>query len=651
MGGTIAQNTASILRDLENTRHDSSKIALYHSLVDNFRYRNSDSAIYYAAKGLEYAEVKGYAPGRASMIFDLAQVNERHGYLEQAKQQYSEAQRIFIALGDKLGFANATSGLGVVAGRTGKYDEATRYFLKALTLFEEAGSSDGIVRTYIKLGVVSDLLGNVDDALRYYLRAEAMNTANSSSGASLSLMNNIGIIYGKRNDLQTAIKFFQRGLRNSDPQVNTSTHIALLGSLGLAFEKSGVTDSAWYYQQQALSMARLNALPEEEARALVNLAALVKKNDAEQSMQLLNEALVITERIQQLKLTTEVYEAMIALYKESNEYKLALALSEKKQSLEDSLFTIEKSREIANLHATQALARQENEIKALALRNERSIFQRNLMVGVALLAVAMIGIIWYYNTKISHLNCELIARQNELKDSNTIKDKLFSILGHDLRAPMIRVIGFLNVLAVRHHNESDMTVIEKLRLQSQSTLETLDNLLMWGQNQLKGIRLNQQTLRARDHVKKSILLTSDYAAQKNIRLIDNIPHETHIQADPSHFDFVIRNLLSNAIKFSHSGGSVSINATQSAEHDVVFSVHDSGVGIDADHQEKIFSDDNESVAGTWHEKGTGLGLMLCREYVIENGGRLWVESKQGKGSTFYFTLKKKNVTSAQSVQA
>ena len=644
-----AQGLENLLTSLDKAGTDSLKIAAYQELVNHYRYSNGDSARHYAYKGLEYARQNKYLTGEAHMINHLGQVNERHGRLDQAKDHYLEARALYLSLKNEKGVAATTNGLGVVAGRTGKYDEATRYFLEALALYEEIEYTEGVVQCYIKLGVVNDHLGNSENALKYYLKAEELNATNPSSGAWLTLMNNIGIIYGRRNDLTTAIKYFKRGLQHSDPVKFTGIHIALLGSLGLSYEKSGVADSAWYFQQQALSMARQNNLPEEESRSLVNLAALVRRTDPAQSLILLHEALAIAESIQQLKLMTEVYEAMIGLYKESSDYRLALALTEKRQILKDSLFSLEKSREIANLHATQELSRQENEIRHLALKNERSIFQRNFMIAIALIAIAMIGIVWFYNTRISNLNRELIARQSELRNSNTIKDKLFSILGHDLRAPLNRVIGLLSVLSLKNRSEDEIPIIEKLRLQSQNTLETLDNLLMWGQKQLKGIRLNQQTLNATDQIRKSIFLTSDYAAQKNIQIVDNIPGDLHIYADPSHFDFIIRNLLSNAIKFSHSGGTVTIEAVPLADKEVIFSIRDSGVGIPPDLQKKIFSPGNESLQGTWNEKGTGIGLMLCREYVIENGGKLWVESKEGIGSTFYFSVEQKHINASHQI--
>lgn len=635
-----AQSVSDLVKAVEKADGDSLKVAAYQNLINYYRYSNMDSALLYAHAGLAFARGQHYHKGEAMMTYSIGLVLDRHGVLEQAEIHYRDAKAMFEELGMTKGVAGAANGLGVVAGKTGRYDEATRFFVEALDLYEKISHREGIVQTLIKLGVVNDHLGNLDKALEYYLKAEKLNATLPSSNATLTLLNNIGIIYGRRNDLHTAVKYFQRGVLKNDIERNTGAHILLLESLGLAYQKLGYQDSARHYQQEALNLARQYHLPEEEARALLNLAAMVGANDRNQSLSLLQEALEIAQGLQQLVLVTEVYEAMIGLYKEMGEYKLAMELAEKRQVLKDSLFTVEKSREIANLQATQELARQEDEIRHLALRNEKSVFQRNVMFSVAVAAMLIVVIVWFYTRRISKLNQRLIRKQEALRNSNETKDKLFSILGHDLRAPLHRVIGLLNLLSLERKNEDESGILKKLKQQLQGTMETLDNLLVWGQNQLKGIRLDQQTLNVKERIMKSLMLSSDYAMQKNIQLVDNVSPDVRVYADPSHFDFVIRNLLSNAIKFSHAGGTVSVSASTYPGDEVIFSVADSGVGIPEAAQQKIFVPGNASATGTWNEKGTGIGLMLCKEYIAENGGKLWLESAEGKGSTFYFSLKK-----------
>lgn len=632
-----AQKVPQLLQNLRAATSDSLKIAAWRQLVEHYEFANMDSALFYAAQGLAYAQSAQYELGEAMMHYTMGDVNEEHGILDLAKQQYTIARAIFQKIGFTRGVAACTNGLGIVAGRTSQYDEATRHFLNALNLYEQIGQTEGVMQTYIKLGVVSDYLGDLDKALEYYLKAEALNAASMSLNARLTLLNNIGVVYGKRNEIPTALRYFHKGLRESDAEKSTAIRISLLSSLGIAHEKSGNTDSAYYFQQQALSLAKAHSLPEEEARALLNMASLLTTTDAVKSQELLQDALAIAQRIQQLTLMTEVYESMIQLHKQQGNYREALQLSEKTQLLEDSLFSIQKSKEIAKLHARQELDRQQNEIKALALRNEQSTMQRNIMIVIAIVFLVLIGVVWYYNRQISALNKRLISKQDQLANSNTIKDKLFSVLGHDLRAPLGRIIGLLNALGLKQTSADESRIIENLRQQSMNTLETLDTLLLWGQSQLKGVRLNQQAIKVKAQLAKSVQLAADYALQKNIVVQEATSPDLVAFADPAHFDFVARNLLSNAIKFSHAGGKVVVDAFVRNDK-IVVSIHDSGIGIPEHLQEEIFTSGTESARGTWNEKGTGLGLMLCREYIAENGGELWVKSEPGKGSMFCFSL-------------
>lgn len=405
------------------------------------------------------------------------------------------------------------------------------------------------------------------------------------------------------------------------------------------------SDSALYFQQQVLSKSMEHNLPEDEARALVNIASVLQLKDPSGSLNMLEKALAITGRIRELSLMSEIYEAMTDLHKKQNNFKEALLLTEKRQLLKDSLFSIQKSKEIANVQAINDLARQEGEMKDLAVLNEKSIVQRNVSITVALISFGFILIVWYFNNKISKLNRRLLEKQRELKNSNTIKDRLFSVLGHDLRAPMGRVIGLLAVLSFHNRSKEEREIIDKLKQQSVSTLETLDNLLMWGKSQITGQRLNQQDIFAKEHIQKAIFLYGDYTDRKNVKIIDQTRDDLLVHADPSHFDFVIRNLLSNAIKFSHSGGVIELSAFIADNHrEVIFAVKDLGIGIHQNLQAQIFAFNTESLRGTWDEKGTGIGLMLCQEYITENGGRMWVESAEGKGSTFYFSLLKEKST-------
>jgi len=214
-------------------------------------------------------------------------------------------------------------------------------------------------------------------------------------------------------------------------------------------------------------------------------------------------------------------------------------------------------------------------------------------------------------------------------------------LAHDLRSPLATIINLLYVI-----NDDELPAPERKELinmvtvTSNASLDTLNNLLKWGEMQIKGIRLNAVELHPKEIVENDMALLSASAKLKEITMQNNIDESIRIVADRDHFEFLIRNLLSNAIKFTKQGGLVSVSAHAVAgKKEVQFTVKDNGVGIDAAKLESIFTIGNVSTDGTRDEKGTSIGLVLCKEFIEANHGRIWVNSIPGEGSEFVFVLK------------
>ena len=171
-----------------------------------------------------------------------------------------------------------------------------------------------------------------------------------------------------------------------------------------------------------------------------------------------------------------------------------------------------------------------------------------------------------------------------------------------------------------------------------NTIDLLENLLVWASEQIKGKAINIVRLNLFEIANDNVALLNGNAAQKNIELENLVDEDSFAYGDLDTINLVVRNLISNAIKFTHEGGSVSISSQITGEF-IHISVLDNGVGISSDKIPLLFTQyKNNSTKGTGNEKGTGLGLMLCKEYVEKNKGQIWVESEQGKGSCFLFSL-------------
>jgi PAS domain S-box-containing protein len=228
-----------------------------------------------------------------------------------------------------------------------------------------------------------------------------------------------------------------------------------------------------------------------------------------------------------------------------------------------------------------------------------------------------------------------------LRELNATKDKFFSIIAHDLKNPFNSIIGFSNLLKEDARN-LDVKEIEDyagiISSAATNTLQLLDNLLEWARIQQGSISFNPRLLVLYEMVNEAVGVVQNSSQQKKINLLNHVPAHIIIKADENMIKTLIRNLLTNAIKFSHPGSEVEVSALAENES-VQVSVADKGVGISEENIDKLFqiSSDIKS-RGTNNEHGTGLGLILCKEFVEKHGGKIWVESKEGTGSTFYFNL-------------
>ncbi len=244
------------------------------------------------------------------------------------------------------------------------------------------------------------------------------------------------------------------------------------------------------------------------------------------------------------------------------------------------------------------------------------------------------------NELIENLN-QLKFYSEELKESNTTKDKLISVIAHDLRSPLASLINVTKLFTEDFDlmsQEEIKSIMISLNKETELTFESLNNLLLWSKTQRKKLEPVLKTINLHELVEKSFLPIRSLCKQKRIEFTNNIAANIDICADTSMMQSVIKNLILNSIKFTKEEGHISASATISGNK-VIVEIQDNGIGMKPEILEKLFRPGSEfTTYGTQNEKGTGLGLQICREFVELNGGQIWAESEFGKGSTLYFSL-------------
>lgn len=244
-------------------------------------------------------------------------------------------------------------------------------------------------------------------------------------------------------------------------------------------------------------------------------------------------------------------------------------------------------------------------------------------------------------TKQKKTELALIESEQKLKELNTAKDKFVSIIAHDLRSPFNHIIGFSDLLienANQLEAEESKKYLNIINTSAKNTLVLLDNLLNWAKSQTEHLNFNPAQILFSNVIQETIELEKSLAKAKNISLNYLSADDITVYADEHMLKTILRNLISNAIKFTNFGGHVDI-CTVLKPDQVEITISDNGVGINKEKLNELFTISSKTTTlGTSEEKGSGFGLVLCKEFVEKHQGKIWVKSQEGKGSDFTFTL-------------
>lgn len=253
------------------------------------------------------------------------------------------------------------------------------------------------------------------------------------------------------------------------------------------------------------------------------------------------------------------------------------------------------------------------------------------------------GYIVFVNKITDRKQAEILLEEQveKLKELNVSKDKFLSIIAHDLRNPFGAIIGFSDLM-LKNFTEIDDDTLHKglktIESAANQAHKLLENLLIWSRNQTGMYKFTPEVINMKDRIVQALKVAEGNASIKDIKLASDISRNYLVYADQDMIDTVLRNLISNAIKYTRKGGKVKVSVKTNTNN-VEITVADNGVGIPTNKQSEIFQiDKRTNTSGTEKEEGTGLGLIICKDFLARNGGQIWVESTLEMGSKFTFSL-------------
>lgn len=569
------------------------------------------------------------------------------------------------------GLAASIHNRGTAKAVLGQYDQSLKDLLDAAKIREEINDIAGLTSSYNNLGYVFSEMQNDRKALDYYTKSLECHRKSENAKEIGIVLNNIGWVQLRSNKLDLALEYFYMALKANEQENDERGAGASLSNLGTAYRQMGQYQKGLDYHLKALGIAEKHS----DKFGLCNTLHYIAEdyfnlNRTEEASVYALKAFILAKDIGMLSdekkaaaLLAQIYESR-KKYDESNKYLKLVS------SLNDSLFSIEKAESIGKIQAYYEIENQakENEfLKKEQLISKQKIRQQwrilFLSITIIVLALLLSYVLYTSKKKLKHANALLVIKNDEinyqrevieikadaldeknqeLTEINAIKDKLISVIAHDLKNPLHAVIGYSEVLINRiPQTDSNKETISFLRIIHDNAIRgnlLLENLLQWSRFQTQAIQFLPVEQKIDKLINEELYFVQPIAAEKKVKISCEFNKDLSVNADSNMLRTIIRNLVSNAIKFSNENGIIRIKA-EINEKTALFSVSDNGVGISEKVKSKLFTGEaGITTEGTSGEKGTGIGLMLCKDFIEKHSGSIWVDSKEGKGTTFFFTL-------------
>ncbi|MCF8231301.1 MAG: tetratricopeptide repeat-containing sensor histidine kinase [Bacteroidales bacterium] len=587
------------------------KAKLLNRIGDELRFSNADSAIYYYNKALKIARESDLPNMVATSYRGIGYVKYVEGEYDYAMENFMEAIDIWEKNDNQWGIAIGLNNIGLIQNMQEHYRPSIRNHQKSLEIAKQIADTNLLSHNHFNMGISYYSLKKYDSALLHAQKALEFKNEAGKPNEGLRMLNLMGNVYADMGKYEKAIQALTKVINTDD------------------------YDNKW-----------------EISYAMAGLAKVYKQTgDLEKSIDIGVRSYELAKEVNAKWDKQNVTKILAEAYAKKGDYKKAYQYHKLHKKYSDSIFNEKRDNKINYLR----LKRKESKNKALARENrlqEVRIKRRNqqLIAGAAgIVGLIVLTSLLYrhnrlktsYNKNLQQKNEEIADKNEKLTDLNVAKDTLFRVIAHDLKTPISVVVSYTDLIKEdfdEYDKEELLDIIQKLNYSSNEALRLLHNLMEWARSQSGSIAFDPKPINITEVIQESEKLLQTNLEGKNVNLISKVDSDIFVYADYNLTSTVVRNLLSNAIKYTPKGGEIVIEINEE-NGNYVISVTDTGMGISEEDQMKLFKvNETNKRKGTNNERGTGLGLIICKEFVEKQNGEIWVESEVGKGSRFTFTL-------------
>lgn len=652
-----------------NLPNDTTKVIKLAKLSKKYLKYQIDTSFILAQKAIQLSEILNYDFGYAKSLNQMGLVYKYLSKYDSALSYYNKSLVKFDSLKNNFEQASVLNRMGNVYKRYGKYDSSIKCFRKSLRIYQSLNDSSHIISVINNLGVLYSDMGKYEKSLEYYFTyLNICKSMNKTSNFHIVYMN-IANVYSRMRNNNKAIEYYKLALDLFQNQNNKYDQLKLIHNIGVSYEYSHKYKEAKYYYLKAISIEKEINEKEMLIFSLQGLGnVLIKLGKFNDGITYLKKSYQLATEIGDIRKEHKLSSSLYYAYENIGDYKRGMFYLKRFVVLEDSIYNLDKKTQIVKLEEKYKAEKREQQIAVLEKEQQiqkLELFKKNLEAkqkssqrNVLILIVAFVIILLVYfafvskkrkrlnellikqNKKIIDQRTEIVKRNRDLLESNNTKDKLFQIIAHDLRSPLVSMDSISQLIPywIEEQDYESLGKISKtLELSITNLLSLIDNLLNWALSQQGKFPYKPENFKIVETIKHAMDIYLPIAQMKNIDLKLKMSAEAIVYADKNMLLTIIRNLLNNAVKFTPEKGQIRVGVDYNKQFAKVW-VKDSGIGIPKEKRESIFELANGGLKGTKGEAGKGVGLFFCKEFVNLNNGDVFIDSEQGKGTTISFTL-------------
>lgn len=649
-GNSKRENFNNSIVIIQLQKKDTTHINSLLKKALKYRYTYSDSLYLLTNKALELSKQSNFLLGEAKAHYNLGIYYSGNGKHDRAIKNFMLSYNFAEENQDSDLVINSLDFIAFQFEFKGDYANALKYYLKGLELATEANNKPSLATFNANIATLYASSKIADKAMFYYDKAKKIKEELGDEYSLAKTICNIALLNIDHGEFNKALEHIDYSIKIFEKE-NVPTWLAYAyGVKGKLYKEKGNYNTALLWYKKSEKIYRTLDDKHYESKTLIGMSeSYLELSENKEALLYIEKAHEISKKLDYLKGLQDCNKVLYLIHKKKGNFKTALIFYEEHQELLKNSNIEENTKSIALFEAEN---KYEKDKLNLTLENKATLArQRNYTFAfiAVLLAITIILIIVKRNEKRHKvLNEKLTLEQKKLKQSeaklitaNQTKTKLFSIIGHDLKSPIASFQQLFELFDTDDVTEKEfISFLPSLKEKINRINLTLSNLLQWGKTQIDGFVIQPEKINLHKLVTSIINLQSKDAEKKAISLVNNITPNTEIYADKNTIEIVCRNLVNNALKFTNTNGEVRISIKEKND-EIEVCVTDNGIGMSPEKAIQIFDDSpTESTQGTRKEKGTGLGLIVCKDLVVLNKGKIWVESSLGNGSSFFFTIPK-----------